>query len=99
MPIHRANEGRLNSALDKKYNFDGPVMSLREKIGQGYTRLTVQQKEINRRVYNRLGMNEQEEYERKCANSYSYTFWDKNGNGWDIPKIVYDHLLSKGPTE
>jgi hypothetical protein len=86
--------GRLNTALDRQYRFDGAVKSLRSHIealaAAGPLALTEGDGMIDysRRHFNRLASHkEQDAYiARLKAKRYFYV------NGWVVPKLVYDAI-------
>ena len=82
-------QGRVSKALDKTYNFDGCICSLRDWI-DGLTNVAKSETngmcDFNRRHYNNLPSNdEQEAYEARLKAKRYYWI-----NNVQVPKIVYD---------
>lgn len=82
--------GRVQKALDKKYNFGGEVRTLGEHIGTlcGVKTEGDGMIDWNRHRYNRMNGEEQRAYEARLkAKRYYYI------DGWQVPKIVWDCVL------
>jgi hypothetical protein len=82
-------QGRVNKTLDKTYNFDGRICSLRAWI-EGLTTVVKSETDgmcaFNRRHYNDLpGNDEQEAYKARLKAKRYYWI-----NNVQVPKIVYD---------
>jgi hypothetical protein len=82
--------GRLNIALDKRYRFDGVVMTLREKIeaSEGVKREWDGMADWSRTKFNRMSGAEQRAYEAKLKARRYYTV-----DGTVVPKIVHDAVV------
>ena len=81
--------GRVNKALDKTYNFDGRICSMRDWIADLATITKSESSgmcDFNRKHYNNLpGTDEQEAYEARLKAKRYYWI-----NDVQVPKIVYD---------
>ena len=87
--------GRLDKVLDKVYNFDGHVCSLRNLIEWANAIKKTESDGMcdwSRVKYNRMGSHtEQDAYEAGLrAHRYYYI------NGVRVPKIVYDAVKASG---
>ena len=87
--------GRIRVALEKRFRFDGVVMTLGDYLASrqvGATkRVGNHSHEYNRTRFNRMNGAEQREYEKRLARP-SYTVWGADGFGTSVPKIVFDAL-------
>ena len=88
--------GRLNAALDKRYNFaNAGVMTLRQFIeSKGETackQIGDHSASYDRRKFNRMNAKEQAAYEARLARPDHQFYWD-DCYSISIPKIVWDAL-------
>ena len=94
--LDRANAARLKAALDKRWRFDGVVMSMGQFLAS---------KPLHRRSHY---IRHYEEHKRDCTYAklrkpaHHYTLWyqDQDGreHGMDVAKLIYDtysHLPEK----
>ena len=77
------NEGKLNKALDREYNFSGKVMRLRdylmfETVTSKKTYITNTSKKKVQGCY------------QETKDTYKYCIWFDDNTGLDVPKMVYD---------
>lgn len=84
------NLGRLNAALDRRYRFDGVIMTLREKMetAEGVKREWDGMAAWSRTKFNRMNGAEQRAYEAKLKARRQYTV-----DGIVVPKIVHDAVV------
>lgn len=82
--IELMNQGKLNKALDRKYNFsNGGIMPLRDYLdNQTFVRRTHTVRNISSK---RVCL----EY-IKIKETHNYTLWAAGDKGIDVPKMVYD---------
>jgi len=89
VPFDRKSLGRLLKVLEKRYSFDGHVMTLRERL---------QELDLTRRseYIRRYASKKRNGYNAELASpKHEYTVWYQSGErerGIDVPKIVYDAL-------
>jgi len=89
-------KGRLKNSLDKKYNYNGTVMSVKDYL----LTLTILNKEITdkmsqwsrRKVNNMSSLSEENEYEAKLKAGRLYRVNLENDYLYEIPKIIFDVL-------
>jgi hypothetical protein len=98
--MKKAHEARTNKILDTKMRFDGVIMSRRDWLNMWRIKgATAEERQVpliqySRTKYNRLSGWEQEEYEKKCAQTkigYSLRLPDGNSS-YDITKTEYDYF-------
>lgn len=85
------NAARLEKQLDKLYNLDGRIMTLRDLLNDPlFTRVTEYKQDC---AEHRTHL----EYKQLTAPKIIYTAWVMlNGRevGYNIPKLVYDYMRS-----
>jgi len=83
--LDKMNQARLDKALNKLYRFDTGTYTLRDYISKGsYIRKTTH---IRNHSNKRINLSY-----KKIRDTYTYTLWDENDNGIDVPKIVYNSI-------
>lgn len=101
MSIEKARSARRDKVLDRKRRWaDGVVASLRERVDSGCFESAesamVPKVEFNRRKYNRMGWDEQAEYDRKRKEKkaeYRLYWVGKDGVFAVVPKTAYDYYM------
>ena len=88
-------KGKLKSLLMQRYDTGHGIFTLAELLADGVQELHVQQKEHNRRVWNRMNGEEQERYTERLKHTFEYSVTLANGEIYGIPKLVYDDLNSR----
>ncbi|KAB7891446.1 hypothetical protein [Poseidonibacter ostreae] len=93
--LTNAQIARAIKVLEKEYNWsDDGILSLKdklEKVNPSVRRINDNMHKWNRRHYNKLDAREQDEYEEKLKNGFSYDCGIVDVF-YDIPKIVFDVL-------
>ena len=105
--LTRANEARLNAALDRRYRFTFGESSFRQAIADGrFNRAEQGTKpgaQWDRRKFNRMDGKQQAEYQRKLDSKvtvYRLYFTDCPHGSWvDAPKSVFDWYVSRQVAE
>jgi hypothetical protein len=88
--------GRVEKALDKQFRFSDGVATLRAKLEKEHAArgLTFEESDgmidYNRVKFNRMDQRQQSEYMAKLKAKRYYWAYDPDGNGYQIPKIVFD---------
>lgn len=90
------DKARDLKTLEKKYNFDGKVMSSKEFVEQAMDNgVEIKEREVNKLDYpsrtrwNRMTGYEQEQYERRIKEAGKKTVYSING--FEFPKTVVDY--------
>lgn len=98
--LSKANEARLNAALDKRYQFSFGISTFREAIAAGrFSHAEKGEKPSvlwNRRKFNRMDHKQQAEYQRKLDTmvpAYRLLSADCPHGSWvEAPKMVFDYF-------
>lgn len=96
--------GKLSQSLNRKYNNNGKIQSMREMIESGdYVRKEKSEQnkyEYSRTKYNRMDAKQQAEYEKKLKEKkISYRLYGKDDSFIEVPKTVFDAIKDKNQTE
>lgn len=105
--LSKANEGRKNKSLDKQWRFtDYGITSFRDLIDRGDVFDKGKIEEVpkykyNRRKYNRMGWDEQREYDEKLKQkktAYFLYYKGEEGVSTEVGKFVYEYFMEKTNT-